>query len=165
MLQFSRIINTVDAHTAGEPLRIITSGFPAVKGKTILEKRRCVKENYDHLRKMLMLEPRGHSGMYGCLLTEPATEDGDYGVIFMHNEGYSTMCGHGIIAVTKVAVESGMIYIATGETKVELKIDSPAGRITAWAEVKNGKVGKVGFYNVPSFVYKEDLAVPVGGVG
>lgn len=165
MLQFSRMIHTVDAHTAGEPLRIITSGFPPVKGSTILEKRRYVKENYDHLRSFLMLEPRGHSGMYGCLVTPPATDDGDFGVLFMHNEGYSTMCGHGIIAVTKVAVETGMIEVPPGVTKQEVRIDSPAGRITAFAHMKDGKVGKVSFYNVPSFVYAEGLTVPVKGIG
>lgn len=165
MLQFARIITTVDAHTAGEPLRIITSGYPLLKGKTMLEKRRYVKENYDHLRKLLMLEPRGHSGMYGCLVTAPSEPDGDFGVLFMHNEGYSTMCGHGIIAITKVAVETGMIDIAPGKTLKELKIDTPAGRITALCRIRDGMAVELSFYNVPSFVYREKLAVPVGGLG
>jgi proline racemase len=165
MMQFSRMIQTVDAHAAGEPLRIITSGYPPIQGETILEKRRYVKENYDNLRKFLLLEPRGHSGMYGCLVTPPATEDGDFGVLFMHNEGYSTMCGHGIIAVTKAAVDTGMIQVAPGLTKRELKIDSPAGRITSFAHLNGGQVEKVSFYNVPSFVYAQDMAVPVAGLG
>ncbi len=164
MLQFSRMISTIDAHAAGEPLRIITSGFPPVKGDTILEKRRFVKENYDHLRKFLMLEPRGHSGMYGCIVTPPVTEDGDFGVLFMHNEGYSTMCGHGIIAVTKVAVETGMVEVKGEESKV-IKIDTPAGRVTSTAIMNESKVEKVSFLNVPSFVFAENIEVPVDGIG
>lgn len=165
MLQFTRMITTVDAHTAGEPLRIITAGYPVIKGGTMLEKRRYVGENHDHLRKLIMLEPRGHSGMYGCLVTAPAAPDGDFGVLFMHNEGYSTMCGHGIIAITKVAVETGMIDLAPGETVKELKIDTPAGRIIALCRIRGSIADTVSFYNVPSFVYRENLAVPVGGLG
>lgn len=155
MMNFDRMITTIDAHTAGEPLRIITSGLPQIPGKTILEKRQYMKENYDDLRKLMMLEPRGHSGMYGCILTPPVTEDGDLGVLFTHNEGLSTMCGHGIIAVSKVLVETKMIQIQDGENVI--RIDSPAGRITAYVEVHNGKARKVKFKNVPSFVYKKDI--------
>ncbi|KUO53251.1 MAG: proline racemase [Desulfitibacter sp. BRH_c19] len=163
-MEFSRIISTIDAHAGGEPLRIITSGYPPIPGKTILEKRQSLSESYDHLRKFLMLEPRGHSGMYGCLVTPPTTEDGDFGVLFMHNEGYSTMCGHGIIAVTKVAIETGMVE-ARNEEKLTIKIDSPAGRITSFAHMKGNKVDKVSFHNVPSFVYAENILVPVDGIG
>ncbi len=163
MLQFSRVISSVDAHTAGEPLRIITSGLPPLAGGSMLERRRFVLENHDDLRKLLMLEPRGHSGMYGCIITPPATEDGDFGVLFMHNEGYSTMCGHGIIAVTKTAVETGMI--SARKEKTVVRIDSPAGRITATATMKDDSVESVSFESVPSFVYAEDVGVKVDGVG
>ncbi|MCL6478232.1 MAG: proline racemase family protein [Peptococcaceae bacterium] len=163
MLRFQRVINTIDAHTAGEPLRIITSGLPLAAGGTILEKRRFMRNNYDHLRKLLMLEPRGHSGMYGCVITPPVTEDGDFGVLFMHNEGYSTMCGHGIIGVTKVAVEIGMIEADKGANVI--RIDTPAGRVTACAHVENGRVARVSFENVPSFVYAEGVQVSVDGIG
>ena len=94
---------TLDAHAAGEPLRLILEGFPPPKGRTMLEKRAWVKKHADHVRRALMLEPRGHADMYGAVLTEPVTPGADAGVLFMHNEGYSTMCGHGIIAVTKAA--------------------------------------------------------------
>jgi len=163
MIQLDRMITTIDAHAAGEPLRVITSGFPPVPGGTILDKRRYLKENLDHIRRMLMLEPRGHSGMYGCLLTAPATPDADFGVIFMHNEGYSTMCGHGIIAVTKVAVETGLIEAGEGSRMV--KIDAPAGRINARAEIQNGRVVGITFENVPSFAYALDQKVKVSGLG
>ncbi|MGC7873767.1 proline racemase family protein [Desulfosporosinus sp. SYSU MS00001] len=163
MMNFKHYIHCIDAHTAGEPLRIVTSGFPPIPGKTMLEKRQYLLENYDHLRKMIMLEPRGHSGMYGCILVPAVTEDGDFGVLFTHNEGLSSMCGHGIIGVTKVAIETGMIVAYEGETIV--KIDSPAGRITAFADIKNGDVERVRFQNVPCFVYQENIPVNVEGIG
>ena len=163
MLSFKHYITCIDAHTGGEPLRIITSGFPPIPGKTILEKREYVNEHYDSLRKMLMLEPRGHSGMYGCILTPPVTDDGDLGLLFTHNEGLSSMCGHGIIGVTKVALETGIIIAKEGVNT--LKIDSPAGRITSYADVENGRVLRVRFHNVPCFVYKENISVEVDGIG
>lgn len=166
MLRFENMITCVDAHTGGEPLRVITAGYPRPLGAGILEKRRYLKENFDHLRTMLMLEPRGHSGMYGCLITEPATEDGDFGVVFMHNEGYSDMCGHGIIAVSKVAVETGVVTLPDKNAdSVTIRIDSPAGRITAHAHMQGGHVRHVSFENVPSFVLARDVAVPVQGIG
>src|SRR5436305_13971215 len=96
------IITTLDAHAAGEPLRIITGGLPEVKGATILERRRYMLEHLDYIRHALMWEPRGHNNMYGCVITEPVSTEADLGVLFMHNEGYSTMCGHGIIALVTV---------------------------------------------------------------
>ncbi|MDR0497905.1 MAG: proline racemase family protein [Treponema sp.] len=163
MINFKHYITCIDAHTGGEPLRIVTSGFPPRPGKTILEKRDYVNNHYDSLRKMLMLEPRGHSGMYGCILTPPVTPDGDFGVLFTHNEGLSSMCGHGIIGVTKVALETGVIIVKEGVNT--LKIDSPAGRIVSYADVENGKVLRVRFHNVPCFVYKENISVEVDGIG
>ena len=102
-------ITTIDAHTAGEPLRIITAGLPPIPGDTILTKRRYAKEHLDRLRTALMWEPRGHADMYGCIITEPATADGDLGILFLHNEGWSTMCGHGVIGLVKVGIEMGLI--------------------------------------------------------
>lgn len=163
MMHFKNRIDCIDAHTGGEPLRIVTSGLPPILGNTILEKREYMLENYDNLRKLMMLEPRGHSGMYGCILVDSVTEDGDFGVLFTHNKGLSSMCGHGIIAVTKVAIETGMLIAREGENLV--KIDSPAGRITAYADVKNGEVEKVRFQNVPCFVYAENIKVDVDSVG
>ena len=156
-------IKTIDAHTAGEPLRIILSGLPEIKGKTILEKRNFLEENYDYLRTALMFEPRGHADMYGAIITPPVTKGADFGVIFLHNEGYSTMCGHGIIALTKVAVQTEMIK--TKEPITEIKIDTPSGLVTSFAKVKNGNVESVHFHNVPSFVLAMDERISVLGVG
>jgi len=156
-------ITTIDLHTGGEPFRVITGGFPEAAGDTILSRRRYVKEHLDHLRTALMFEPRGHADMYGCLLTPPVTPGADIGILFMHNEGYSTMCGHGIIAITKAALETGLIPMQAPETTV--RIDSPAGLITAHARVSGGKVQSVYFHNVPSFVLAKDETIEVPGLG
>ena len=156
-------ITTIDAHTEGEPLRIFTGGLPKLIGKTILEKRKFFKTNYDYLRTAMMWEPRGHADMYGCIITEAEREDSDFGVIFTHNEGYSSMCGHGIIAVTKVALETGMIEIDAPETII--KIDAPAGQIISHAKIKDGKVESVYFHNVPSFLYLQNEEFIVDGIG
>ena len=157
-------IHTIDAHTAGEPLRLIVDGFPSVEGTTMLERREWVKANYDHLRTALMLEPRGHADMYGALLTEPERPDSDAGVLFMHNEGYSTMCGHGVIAVVTIALERGLITPRSGSNDIVL--DSPAGQIhaTARREEAGGRtrVTRVSFRNVPSFVLFGGVPVTLG---
>ncbi len=156
-------ISTIDAHTGGEPLRIVISGLPPVQGQTMLEKRQFMAMKLDHLRRALMWEPRGHADMYGCLITEPVSPEADFGVLFMHNEGYSTMCGHGIIAVTTVAIETG--FVNPSNASVVLKIDSPAGLIVASARIKSGRVTDVTFVNVPSFVQALDQQVDVPGIG
>lgn len=153
-------IHTIEAHTAGEPLRVITAGFPELPGDTVLARRAYCKAHHDDLRRMLMLEPRGHADMYGALLMPPATPDGDVGVLFLHNEGYSTMCGHGILALTKVGLEGGLFEADPSA----VRIDTPAGRVVAQAEFDRGRVRRVSFRNVPSFVDRE-LAVEVPGLG
>jgi proline racemase len=164
---------TIDAHTAGEPLRVVTAGWPHIPGATILAKRQYARENHDALRRALMWEPRGHADMYGCILTGPATPDGDVGVLFLHNEGYSTMCGHGIIALVTVAWECGLLDPAGLERDASgqpiVKIDTPAGRVTATVHVADEadrqRVARVSFRNVPSFVLAPDLDVEVPGFG
>ena len=156
-------IKSIDAHAEGEPLRIIIEGFPSLPGKSILEKRKYIRDHFDQLRTALMWEPRGHADMYGCVITEPVKPDGTIGVIFLHNEGYSTMCGHGIIALTTVAIETGII--AWDEADEILKIDTPAGRVRAKAQMAGKRVEKVSFENVPSFVYALDQCVSVPGFG
>ena len=104
-------IKTIDMHTGGEPLRIIIDGFPELKGNSVLEYRRDIKENYDYLRTALMFEPRGHADMYGCILLPPNDDEADFGILFMHNEGYSTMCGHAIIAISTLAAKMNWITL------------------------------------------------------
>lgn len=156
-------IKTIDMHTGGEPLRVIVDGFPELTGNSVLDYRRFCKENYDHLRTTLLFEPRGHADMYGCILVPPNDDEGDFGIIFLHNEGYSTMCGHAIIAISTLALEMNWIEVKEGEN--ELKIDAPCGRITSFANVKNGQVVGVRFHCVPSFVVGLDRIVDIKGVG
>ena len=153
-------IRTIDAHTAGEPLRLIIDGFPQPQGTTMLAKREWLREHYDDLRTAIMLEPRGHADMYGALLTAPERADSDAGVLFMHNEGYSTMCGHGVIAVTKLALERGLLRPRTAGTLV---LDSPAGPIQARPRFGTNPavVTSVAFTNVPSFVLHAGLPVRI----
>lgn len=158
-MKVSKVYTTIDAHVAGEPLRIITGGVPEIKGETQLERRAYCMEHLDHLREVLMYEPRGHHGMYGCIITPPASAHADFGVLFMHNEGWSTMCGHGIIAVITVGIETGMFEV-TGE-KQKFIIDSPAGEVIAYATYSGSEVESVSFENVPSFLYKKDVPIKI----
>ena len=154
-------IRTLDYHTGGEPLRIVVDGLPEIVGNTVLEKRRFMSEQLDHYRRFLMWEPRGHADMYGAVPLEPSTPDGDVGVLFLHNEGYSTMCGHGIIALVTAGIEHGLFEF---DDPNEIRIDAPAGRITAKAHFDSGgAVDSVSFLNVPSFVLEPHFSVDVDG--
>jgi proline racemase len=156
-------IKTIDAHAAGEPLRLVVDGFPAPRGRTMLDKIDWIRKRQDHLRRALMLEPRGHADMYGAMLTEPVSPGAHAGVLFMHNDGYSTMCGHGIIAVTTIALERGLL-VPGGDGRT-IVYDSPAGTIRAVATLRSKDelfVDRVAFTNVPSFVLHGGLAVRLG---
>jgi trans-L-3-hydroxyproline dehydratase len=154
-----RRITTLDSHAAGEPLRIVTGGMDPIPGTTILDKRRYAREHLDGLRRAIVFEPRGHADMYGAIPTEPVTPDGDLGVLFMHNEGWSTMCGHGIIALTTALLE-------TGEREGDVvRYDAPPGRVTARATRDGARVREVAFENVPSFAAALDQTVRVDGLG
>lgn len=156
-------ISVLDAHTGGEPLRIILDGLPEMKGDTVLERRQYMKEHHDNLRTSLMFEPRGHADQYGVVIMPPCTDGTDFSVLFLHNEGYSTMCGHAIIAITKVMLETGAVEMKYPETV--LKIEVPSGIVTSFAECENRKVTNVRFHNVPSFASMLDEKVHVPGVG
>ena len=148
------IVETVDYHTAGEPFRIVTAGAEPLAGATILDKRRDAAARQDHVRRLLVNEPRGHADMYGCFVCEPE-DGGDLGVVFFHNAGYSTACGHGTIALVTWALEEGVLPSQGGEQRVV--VDVPSGRLETWATVSDGKVRSVRFRNVPSFVWRAGL--------
>jgi proline racemase len=172
-------IKTIDAHAAGEPLRLVVDGMPSPEGATMLDKRAWAQKRLDHLRRSLMLEPRGHADMYGALLTEPVTPGAHAGVLFMHNEGWSTMCGHGIIAVTTLAIERGLIWpggvgtdgnggtATVKPTSVDVRYDTPAGLVHARAHLAHYgdsvRVDSVAFRNVASFVFEPSLLVTIAG--
>lgn len=156
-------IKTIDMHTEGEPLRVFISGLPEIKGETILEKIEYFRTHFDYIRTGTMFEPRGHADMYGAIITEAVTPDGDFGVFFLHNEGYSTMCGHAIIALTKLALETNILNNNNSDPIIQ--IDAPAGRIVANAKKVNGKVVDISFINVPSYVYLSNKQVDVEEIG
>ena len=148
-------VAAVDYHTGGEPFRIVTSDVGPIAGRTILEKRRHCAEHLDDVRRLLVFEPRGHADMYGCFVVEPEDGGADLGVVFFHNAGYSTACGHGTIALVTWAVESGLVDAVEPET--EVVVDVPSGRLRTWARVEAGTVRSVRFRNVPAFVEARGL--------
>jgi proline racemase len=148
-------VATVDYHTAGEPFRIVTGGVPALEGRSILDKRRFALERLDGVRRLLVHEPRGHADMYGCFVTEPEDDGADLGVVFFHNAGYSTACGHGTIALVTWALDEGVLTAEEPETRVV--VDVPSGRLETVARVEDGAVRSVRFRNVPAFVEAEGL--------
>jgi proline racemase len=148
-------IRTVDYHTAGEPFRIVTGGVASLRGATILDMRRDALERHDHVRRLLVHEPRGHADMYGCHVVEPNDAGADLSVVFFHNAGYSTACGHGTIALVTWALDEGIVERHEGENHVV--VDVPSGRLETWADVENGRVRSVRFHNVPSFVWAEGV--------
>jgi proline racemase len=150
-------IRAVDYHTAGEPFRIVTGGADSPRGGTILDKRRDALERLDHVRRLLVHEPRGHADMYGCHVVEPNDDGADLGVVFFHNAGYSTACGHGTIALVTWALDSGLLERREGENHVV--VDVPSGRLDTWALVEDGRVRSVRFRNVPAFVWAEGVEI------
>jgi trans-L-3-hydroxyproline dehydratase len=156
-------VMVVDSHTGGEPFRVVVRGGPAIPGTTMVERRAWAEHNLDGLRRALMWEPRGHADMYGGIVGEPTENTSDLSVLFIHNEGFSTMCGHGIIALTTVALDTGILPIVGPETTI--RIDTPAGQVMATAEVSEGRVRSVRFRNVPAFVLDLDAFVEVPGIG
>lgn len=153
----------IDSHAAGEPFRVFIDGLEKIPGDTVLERRRFARDNLDHLRKFSMWEPRGHADMYGGWLGPPTSENGDLSVLFLHNEGFSTMCGHGIIALSKVVLDTGMLPATEPETV--LRIDTPAGLVEATSTLDNGMVTSTRFRNVSSFVVELDAEVEIPGLG
>lgn len=157
------MLTVVDMHTGGEPVRIVTGGYPAIPKGTILEKRAHVRDRLDHLRKLLIFEPRGHYDMYGALLVEPDLPDADLAVLFLHNEGYSTMCGHAVIALGRYAVDQGLVKAQEPVTTV--RIECPCGLVVARVAVENGKAGAVSFESVPAFLFARDRVLSLPGYG
>jgi proline racemase len=162
-------IRTIDAHAGGGPLRLVVDGFPAPRGKTMREKREWASRHADDLRRALILEPRGHADMCGAVLTEPASPGAHAGVLFFHNAGYSSMSGHGIVAVTTIVIEHGLVM--PGGDGTAIVFDTPAGTVRAIAAIAEGapadaerraRVDRVTFSNVPAFVLHAGVPVQLG---
>ena len=152
-----------DMHTAGEPVRIVTNGYPELTGPTILDRRRDARENHDHLRQAMNYEPRGHSGMYGVIPVQPSHPEAVIGVLFTHHEGYSTMCGHATIAVGRWVVDQGLVPKVEPVTR--FAIEAPCGLLRLACTVHNGEVTHVRFESVAAFPFARDLTIAVPGFG
>lgn len=164
-MKFSRMLQAIDTHTAGEAARLITGGIPFIPGKTMADKKQYLQDNNDNLRTALMLEPRGHNDMFGAFILAPTIEEAHFGIIFMDAGGYLNMCGHNSIAAVTAAVETGIVP-PTGEEITPVNLDTPAGLVKAKAFMKDDfKVEKVSFENVASFLYKKDQKMDVEGLG
>ena len=150
-------IETVDYHTAGEPFRIVVGGVPELEGRTVLERRRWARDHMDEIRRLLIDEPRGHADMYGCFVTPPNDEGADLGVVFFHNEGYSTACGHGTIALVTWALDEGRLEASGSAARVV--VDVPSGRLECTARLEAGRVASVAFRNVPSWILARDVEI------
>jgi proline racemase len=162
-MRFKKMISAVDAHTEGEPARVVVGGAPLIPGSTFQEKWLWARQNLDELRRLLMFEPRGSSVMSGSILTAPVTPGADVGVIFIEVSGFLPMCGHGTIATCTVLVETGIIPAVEPFTYITL--DTPAGLVKASVAVEGGSVKNVTLQNVPSFLYRPDVCVNVPELG
>jgi trans-L-3-hydroxyproline dehydratase len=153
------VIRTIDAHVGGQPLRLVVEGAPRLAGNTMARKQDAMRRHGDHLRRAVVLEPRGHQDMCAALLTEPVSPGAHAGLLFMHGDGFTPLSGRAVIAVTTIALERRLI-VCDGDT---LTFDTVAGPVRAHARVRvNGetrRVEAVTFTNVPSFVASPGHAV------
>ena len=157
------VFHAVDSHTEGMTTRVITGGLPPLPGATMAERRAILMAERDELRTFFVHEPRGHSAQSGALLQPPTRPDADMGVLFIEVSGWLPMCGHGTIGVATVLVETGIVPVA--EPVTTIRLDMPAGLVTARVNVRDGRAESVTFENVPAFSVALDAAVDVPGYG
>lgn len=152
----------IDAHTCGNPVRLVAGGGPSLKGHSMMEKRLDFLARYDWIRQSLMFEPRGHDMMSGSILYTPADPENDVGVLFIETSGCLPMCGHGLIGTITIAIEEGLI---TPHKKGHVKVETPAGLVLVEYHQVAGKVQSVKLVNVPSFLLSQNLEIDVPGLG
>ncbi|GAB4004174.1 proline racemase family protein [Glycomyces albus] len=162
-MRTTRLISAVDSHTEGMPTRVVTGGVGPIPGETMNDKRLHFIEHMDEIRRFLVNEPRGHAAMSGAILQPPTRPDCDWGVVFIEVSGCLPMCGHGTIGVATVLVETGMVPVV--EPVTEIRLDTPAGPVTARVAVSGGHADSVTIENVPSYAETLDTAVAVPGLG
>ena len=162
-MRTTNVYHAVDSHTEGMPTRVITGGVGVIPGGTMAERRLWFRETRDGLRRLLMREPRGHSAMSGAILQPAIRDDADWGVLFIEVSGLLPMCGHGTMGVCTVLVETGMVEVVEPVTTVRL--DTPAGLVTAEVAVEGGRASSVTITNVPSFLMRSEASVEVPGLG
>jgi proline racemase len=157
------LYSAVDSHTEGMPTRVVTAGVGVIPGATMFERRQHFVEHLDHVRTLLMYEPRGHGAMSGAILQPPTRDDAEWGVLFIEVSGCLPMCGHGTIGVATVLVETGMVEVV--EPLTTIRLDTPAGLVEAEVAVEHGAATSVTIRNVASFVHGLDQSVQVPGFG
>jgi proline racemase len=162
-MRAKRVLHAVDSHTEGMPTRVIVGGVGVVPGSTMAERRVHFMQHMDDLRTLLMYEPRGHAAMSGAILQPPTRPDADWGVLYIEVTGCLPMCGHGTMGVATVLVETGMVEVI--EPVTTIRLDTPAGLVTAEVTVEDGEARAVTLRNVDSFVLGLDRAVEVPGMG
>ena len=162
-MRTKRVFHAVDSHTEGMPTRVITGGIGVIPGDSMFERRRYFLEHLDHVRKLLMYEPRGHASMSGAILQPPTLPDADFGVLFIEVSGCLPMCGHGTMGVATVLVETGMVEVT--EPVTTIRLETPAGLVVADVAVEDGAAMSVTLRNVPSFCVATDRIVAVPGFG
>jgi proline racemase len=162
-MRAKRVFHAVDSHTEGMPTRVITGGVGVIPGDTMSARRGYFVDHLDHVRQLLMYEPRGHSAMSGAILQPPTRADADWGVVFIEVSGCLPMCGHGTIGVATVLVETGMVEVV--EPVTTIRLDTPAGLVVAEVAVTDGVAGPVTIRNVASFAAGLDRVVSVPGFG
>ena len=146
----------IDAHTCGNPVRLVAGGGPLLKGNNMMEKRLHFLGEYDWIRKGLMFEPRGHDMMSGSILYPPSDPDNDIGILFIETSGCLPMCGHGTIGTVTIMLEEGLV-----QPKVpgQLRLETPAGLVQVTYHTEGNKIKSVRLTNVASFLYKEGLTI------
>jgi len=162
-MRTTRLISAVDSHTEGMPTRVVTGGVGVIPGATMNERRLHFIEHMDELRRFLVSEPRGHAAMSGAILQPSTRPDCDWGVLYIEVSGCLPMCGHGTIGVATVLVETGMVPVT--EPVTEIRLDTPAGPVTARVAVSGGHADSVTIENVPSYVERLDARIDVPGLG
>lgn len=158
-------IETYDYHTAGEPFRIVPQLPISIEGDTVRQRREhAMAGDANRIRRLMVNEPRGHAEMYGGFVVPPNDQGAHFGVLFWHREGFSTVCGHGTMALGTWAVRSGLVR-APDDGETDVVIDIPSGRVTARVTMAEGKVREVAFHNVPSHVVARDFEVKTADFG
>lgn len=162
-MRSSRMFTAVDSHTEGMPTRVVTGGVGVIPGATMNDKRLHFMAHLDHIRLLLMNEPRGHSAMSGAILQPPTRADADWGVVYIEVSGCLPMCGHGTIGVATVLVETGMVPVV--EPVTTIRLDTPAGLVVARVAVRDGHAESVTIENVPAYAERLDRIIEVPGLG
>jgi proline racemase len=162
-MRLTRMVNTIDSHTAGEGTRLVVSGLPAIRGRTMLEKMAYAQQHLSWLPGWLLREPRGHKDLFGAVLVPPCHPEADAGVLFMDNVRYEPACGHSTIGVAASLLATGSIPIIEPETR--LRLDTPAGLVETCVRIDRGAVEAISFDHVPAFVFRRDVPVRLEDVG